>query len=96
MHSLTLSSHRYLVLPFYEWTLKSYFAPIIQARVDGGSRLMEEREVLLLLLQLCNALVHLQRNHVVHRDMKVGWLVCYHPPLVLMTFASLADGQCVH
>ena len=32
--------------------------------------------MLLLLLQLCNALVHLQRHHVVHRDMKVcmcGW-----------------------
>ena len=71
-----LPSHRYLVLPFYKWTLKSYFAPIIQARVDGGSVLMDEREVLLLLLQLCNALVHLQRNHVVHRDLKVGWLVC--------------------
>lgn len=61
----------YLVLPFCKWTLKSYFEPLIAARVAGGSQLMEEREVLLLLLQLCRALTHLQRHHVVHRDMKV-------------------------
>lgn len=61
----------YLVLPFCKWTLKSYFEPLIAARVAGGSQLVEEREVLLLLLQLCRALTHLQRHHVVHRDMKV-------------------------
>lgn len=62
---------RYLVLPHYEWTLKGYFA-------THSSLTLSEREVLLLLVQICNALVHLQRHHVVHCDFKVGggW-VCW-------------------
>ena len=57
---------RYLVLPHYKWTFSSYFASLI----EEGKR-PDEREVLLLLIQLCNALVHLQRHHVVHCDFKV-------------------------
>ena len=60
------------MLPHYKWTLKSYYQPFIDACAGGDERLPEEREVLLLLVQLCSALVHFQHNHVVHRDIKVG------------------------
>ena len=62
-----LSVVRYIVFPFYEQTLKRYFAE----RVSAHQR-PTEREVLLILVQLCQALVHLQRHRVVHRDLKVG------------------------
>lgn len=62
----TAVSPRYIVLPYYEQTLGAYMATF----VDAGT-LPPEREVLLLLTQLCQALVHLQRNHVVHHDIKV-------------------------
>ena len=62
----TAVPRRYIVLPYYEQTLGAYMATF----VDAGT-LPPEREVLLLLTQLCQALVHLQRNHVVHHDIKV-------------------------
>ena len=76
------SSRRYIVLPFYPLTLKSHFQSYIDAIVAAPSDeaaaalLPDEREVLLLLVQLCAALVHLQQHHVVHRDFKVGILGC--------------------
>ena len=69
--------HRYIVLPFYKWTLKRYFQGYIDACVAAPSAaaaaplLPKEREVLMMMVQLCAALVHLRRHHVVHRDFKV-------------------------
>ena len=60
---------RYVVLPHYKWTFDSYFESLVKEK-----QLPSEREVLLLLIQLCNALVHLQRHHVVHGDFKVSQL----------------------
>ena len=59
------------MLPYYEQTLGAYMATF----VDAGT-LPPEREVLLLTTQLCQALVHLQRHHVVHRDIKVRQRLC--------------------
>ena len=66
------------MLPYYKQTLSNYFAPKISALVDNTSdaKLPEEREVLLLLVQLCHALDHLQRHRVVHRDVKVKGFDC--------------------
>ena len=70
-------SLRYIVLPFYKWTLKSYFKRIIDSvqgeddDEDDELAPPTEREVLLIMVQVCEALVHLQRHHVVHRDVKV-------------------------
>ena len=71
------------MLPYYEQTLGAYMATF----VDAG-KLPPEREMLLLLTQLCQALVHLQRNHVVHHDIKV----CVHAVFVtalLLTHSPL-------
>ena len=79
----TAVPRRYIVLPYYEQTLGAYMATF----VDAGT-LPPEREVLLLLTQLCQALVHLQRNHVVHHDIKV----CVYAVLVtalLLTHSPL-------
>ena len=58
---------RYIVFPFYNQTLKRYIGELVL----GGER-PSEREVLLILVQVCQALVHLRRHRVVHRDLKVG------------------------
>ena len=69
--------HRYIVLPFYPRTLKSHFQAYVDAIVAAPAEdsitalLPKEREVLLLMVQLCAALIHLQRHHVVHQDIKV-------------------------
>ena len=57
---------RYIVFPFYNQTLERYIGEVVL----GGER-PSEREVLLILVQLCQALVHLLRHRVVHRDLKV-------------------------
>ena len=57
---------RYIVFPFYDQTLKRYFDKLV-----ADSKRPSEREVLLILVQLCQALVHLLRHRVVHRDLKV-------------------------
>ena len=65
------------MLPFYPRTLKSHFQAYVDAIVAAPAEdsitalLPKEREVLLLMVQLCAALIHLQRHHVVHRDIKV-------------------------
>ena len=85
------SWRRYIVLPFYPLTLKSHFQRYIDAIVAAPSDeaaaalLPDEREVLLLLVQLCAALVHLQQHHVVHRDFKVGILGCCGCASLLLT-----------
>lgn len=65
---------RYIVFPCYPRTLEGYFQGIIDNLVAGkpSAKLPSEREVLLILIQLCQALVHLQRHRVVHRDFKVS------------------------
>ena len=62
-----LSATTYVVLPYYPTTLERW----TQAHADAGTY-PEEREVLLIVLQLCHALVHLERHFVVHRDVKVN------------------------
>lgn len=57
------------MFPLYKWTLRSYFEPKWSS---PSSDLPNEREILLLLVQLCAGLVHLQRHHVCHRDVKVS------------------------
>ena len=58
-------------------TLKKLFQGYIDAILGAApdeaatALLPDEREVLLLMVQLCAALVHLQSHHVVHRDIKV-------------------------
>ena len=79
-HHVLANTHAitsYIVLPFYPMTLKRLFHGYIDAIVGAPSNdaatalLPDEREVLLLMVQLCAALVHLQSHHVVHRDIKV-------------------------
>ena len=86
--------HSYIVLPFYKWTLKRYFQGYIDACVAAPSGaaaaplLPKEREVLLLMVQLCAALVHLRRHHVVHRDFKVCLCVLPRPCLIVYSHTS--------
>ena len=67
----------YLVQPSYSRTLHQVFQGYIDAAISAPTQeaaaalLPTEREVLLLLVQLCAALVHLRQHHVVLRDLTV-------------------------
>lgn len=54
------SCFRFYVRPHYKHSLKQ--------RLSSS---LEEHEVLLLLMQLCSVLSHLQKHRVVHRDLQV-------------------------
>ena len=67
----------YLVQPSYTRTLQHVFQGYIDAAISAPTQeaaaalLPTEREVLLLMVQLCAALVHLRQHHVVLRHLTV-------------------------